>query len=100
MVASRLLGGDFVGGEFFPQGHAIVEKKNVLYLSVNVFSTKVLIGNTTLRVLMETGPPFYVVIRATQRSRRLQCKEKTMSNGPAPRIEPATSLSAVKCSTA
>ena len=76
MVASRLLGGHFVGGEFFSRGHAIVEKK-VLYLSVNVFSTKVLIGNTILRVPMETGPPFYVVIRAKQRSRRLQCKDST-----------------------
>ena len=53
---------------------------------------------------METAPPFYVVIRATRRSRRLQCKEvpsflsyfKTQSNGPAPGIEPATSRSAVK----
>ena len=45
------------------------------YLSVNVFSTKVLIGDTIfLRLLMETGPPFYVVIRATRKSRRLQCK--------------------------
>ena len=49
-------------------------KKNALYLSVNVFSTKVLIGT---RLLMETGPPFYVVIRATRRSSRLQDKGST-----------------------
>ena len=39
--------------------------KNTLYLSVNVFSTKVLIGDTIfLGLLLETGLPFYVVIRA------------------------------------
>ena len=34
-------------------------------------------GHYILRLLMETGPPFYVVIRATERSRRLQCKGST-----------------------
>ena len=54
------------------------QKKKALYLSVNVFSTKVLIGDTIfLRLLMETGPPFYVVIRATRRSSLLQCKGST-----------------------
>ena len=56
---------------------------------------------------METGPPFYVVIRATRRSSRPQGKGstfisqlfKTLSIGPAPGIEPATSRSAVKRST-
>ena len=51
--------------------------KKALYLSVNVFSTKVtlLIGDSIfLRLLLETGPPFYVVIRATRRSSRLHCK--------------------------
>ena len=51
-----------------------------------------------------TGSPFYVVIRATRRSSRLQCKGstfisplfKTLSTSPAPRIEPVTSRSAVK----
>ena len=52
-----------------------------------------------------TGPPFYVVIRATRRSSRLQCKGigvpsflsyfKTLSIGPALGIEPATSRSVV-----
>ena len=55
---------------------AIVKKKkliNALYLSVNVFSTIVLIGDTIfLRLQLETGPPFYVVIRATRRSSHLQ----------------------------
>ena len=36
----------------------IIKKRKALYLSVNVFSRKVL----------ETGPPFYVVIRGTRRS--------------------------------
>ena len=61
-----------------------------------------------LRLLLETGPPFYVVIRATRRFSRLKCKEisfisqlflKTLSNGPASGIEPATSRSAVMRST-
>ena len=48
------------------------------YLSVNVFSTKVLVGDTyILRPQLETGPPFYVVIRATRRSSLLQCKGST-----------------------
>ena len=43
----------------------VIKKKKALYLSVNVFSTKVLIGDTyILRLQLETGPPFYVVIRA------------------------------------
>ena len=52
------------------------------------------------------GPPFYVVIRATQRSILLQGKGstfisqlfKTLSIGPAPGIEPATSRFVVNCS--
>ena len=36
------------------------QKKNAFYLSVNVFSTKVLIGDTIFYVyLLETGSPFY-----------------------------------------
>ena len=45
-----------------------VGKKNALYLSVNVhvFSTNVLIDAILLRLfVLETGPPFFVVIRAT-----------------------------------
>ena len=53
-------------------------QNNTLYLSVHVFSTKVPIGgHYILRLLMETGPPFYVVIRATRRSSRLQDKGST-----------------------
>ena len=32
-------------------------KKNALYLGVNVFRTEVLIGDTILRLQLETGPP-------------------------------------------
>ena len=54
------------------------EKKIALYLSVDVFSRKVLIGDTIFTSgLVETGPPFYVVIRAAQRSTRLQGKGST-----------------------
>ena len=79
-------------------------------MSVNVFSTKVLTGDNIwfLRFLLETGPPFYLVIRATRRSHRLQYKGstftvysyfKTLSICPTPGIEPATFRSAVKRST-
>ena len=74
-----------------------IKKKSV---SVNVFSTKVLIGDTFF-----DGRTFYVVIRAARRSSR-SCSAKgirsflsyfkTLSTGPAPGIEPATSHSAVK----
>ena len=53
-------------------GNPLHFKKNALYLSVIVFSTKV------LRLLLETGPLFfYVVIQATQRSNHLQGKGST-----------------------
>ena len=51
--------------------------KNALYLSVNIFSTKVLIGDTIFTSLTEGGSLFYVVIRATRRSSRLQSKGST-----------------------
>ena len=41
-------------------------KKNALYLSVNVFSKEVLIGTLFLHLLLKTGPPFYRVIQAMQ----------------------------------
>ena len=86
-------------------------KKCTLFdFGVNVFDMKVLLGTLFLRFLLETRPPFYVVIRATRRSNRLQYKEirrvpsffsyfKTLSISPAPGIEPATSRSAFKRST-
>ena len=47
-----------------------------------------------LRLLMETGPPFYLVIRIAGRSSRLRGKDlrfsvifKTVYIGPAPEIE-------------
>ena len=53
---------------------------------------------------METRSPFYVVIRDTRRSSRLQCKgstfiSKTLSIGPTLGIELTTFRSAVKRST-
>ena len=53
-------------------------KKKGLSLSVNVFSTKVLIGDTILASPSQYGTPFYVVIRATQRSSHLQGKGSTL----------------------
>ena len=52
---------------------------NALFLIVNLFSTKALIGDTIrfLCFLLETGPPFYMVIRATRRSSHFQGKGST-----------------------
>ena len=64
---------------FKPQTQIIVRfsKTNVLYLSVNVFSTRVFTGTLFLRLLLETGLHFYVVIRATRRSSLLERKGNT-----------------------
>ena len=58
----------------------ITIKKNAPYLSVKVFSTKVLIGDTFLQLLLDMGLPVYVVIRATRRTSRLQCKDNTFTS--------------------
>ena len=86
-----------------------VWKKNALYLSVNVFSTEVLIGTLFLRLLLETRPPF---LRGHPSHAKVQpfavemhylhfsvILRPCMSIGPAPGIEPTTSHSAVKRST-
>ena len=57
------------------------------------------LGTLFLRVLLETGPPLYVVVRATRRSNRLQGNGSTFISQLAPGIEPATTRSAVKRST-
>ena len=49
--------------------------KNTLYLRVNVFSRKVLIGDT---IFTSRRLPFYVVIRATRGSSHLQGKGSTL----------------------
>ena len=50
----------------------------VLYLNVNVFSTKVLIETTIFYICCwRRFPPLYVVIRATRRSSHLQGKGNT-----------------------
>ena len=68
-------------------------KKNAISLSVNVFSTKVLIRDTIL--LLETGLPFYMVMRAMWRSSHLQGKGSTWVLV----LPHATSHSAVKWSS-
>ena len=78
------------------------KKKNSLYLSVKVFSTRVLLVDTIFTSPTETGRPLYLVIRTA-------CSEKgvplflsyfkTLSIGLAPGIKPATFRSAVKRST-
>ena len=86
--------------KFFVEGG----KKRTLFGGQNVFSTKILIWYTIL-----TGPPFYLVIRREAREGLAICRAKavpsflshfkTLSIGPVPGIEPATSRSAVKSST-
>ena len=62
-------------------------------------------GHYILRLLIETGPPFYVVSReglagcSAKEGPSFLSHFKTLSVGPAPGIEPATSRSAVKRST-
>ena len=76
-----------------------IVKKNPLYLSVNVFSTKVLIGDTSF-----TSPTGMVTQGCHTRSSLLQGKGstlflsyfKTQSIGPAQGIKPTTSRPAVK----
>ena len=74
---------------------ALTERyKNALYLSVYVFSTKVLI-----RDIIFTSP-HHVTWSAGPREGLAACSYfKTQSIGPAPGIKPATSRSAVKRST-
>ena len=52
-------------------------EKKALYLSVNVFSMKVLIRTLFFRLQLETKPPFSVVIRVMRRSSHLHYKGST-----------------------
>ena len=52
-------------------------EKKALCLTVNTFTMKVLIKDLFLRLQLETGPPFSVVIRVTWKSSRLHCKGST-----------------------
>ena len=65
------------------------EEKNVLHSSVNVLSSKVLIGDSI----------FASVTSIAKGVRSFLSYFKALSNGPAPGIEPSTSRSAVKRST-
>ena len=80
---------------------SMVNKKNPLTLYVRT-------GDSILRLQLETGPLFYVVIQGTKGLAACMAKGvtlflsylKTLSIGPAPEIKLATSRSAVKRSTA
>ena len=80
------------------------KKKNALYLSVNVFSTKVLIGDTIFYVsnwrqdrhfTWSSEPREGLACCSAKRVPSFLGYLKTLSIGPAPGIEPATSRSAV-----
>ena len=64
---------DFVVTSDFFANVKFYKEKKTLYLSVSVFCTKVLLGDTIL-----TEPPFYVVIQAMRRSSHLQGKGSTL----------------------
>ena len=83
-------------------------KKNALYLSVNVFSTKVLIGTLYFTspngdgTAILRGHPSHAEVQPPAGQRKylhFSVIFKTLSIGPAPGIEPPTSRSAVKHST-
>ena len=84
------------------------QKKNALYLSVNVFSTKVLIGTLYFTcpngdgTAILCGHPSHAKVQPPAGQRKylhFSVIFKTPSIGPAPGIEPPTSRSAVKRST-
>ena len=86
----------------------LLKKKNALYLSVNVFSTKVLIGTLYFTspngdgTAILRGHPSHAKVQPPAGQRKylhFSVIFKTLSIGPAPGIEPATSRSAVKRST-
>ena len=83
-------------------------KKNALYLSVNVFSTKVLIGTLYFTspngdgTAILRGHPSHAKVQPPAGQRKylhFSVIFKTLSIGPAAGIEPATSRSVVKRST-
>ena len=84
--------------------------KKALYLSVKVFSTKVLIGDTVFTSLTGDGTAvIHFTWSSEPREGLAACSTKvvpsffsyfkTLSIGPAPGIEPSTSRSAVTRST-
>ena len=83
-------------------------KKNALYLSVNVFSRKVLFGDTIFYVsnwrrdrhfTWSSEPREGLAICRAKGVPSFLSYFKTLSIGPPPGIEPATSRSTVKRST-
>ena len=84
------------------------KKKKHFYLSVNVFSTKVLIGDTTSTsptgdgTAILGGHPSHAKVWPFARQRQylhFSVVLEILSIGPVPGIEPATFRSAVKRST-
>ena len=82
--------------------------KNALYLSVSVFSTKVLIGDTIFYVsswrqdchfTWSSEPREGLTVCMAMTAPSFLSHFKTLSIGPIPGIEPVTSRSAVKRST-
>ena len=69
---------------FFPtmlrgwRGMTMHDRKKMLFIWVSIYlEERTNWGHQFLLLLLETGPPFYVVVRATRRSGRLQSKDST-----------------------
>ena len=77
-----------------------VRKKKALYLSVDVFSTKALIGDTIFTpptgdgTTILRGHPSHAKVQPLRQYLQFSVIFKTPSIGPVPGIEPATSRSA------
>ena len=83
-------------------GPLLTDKKNALYLSVNVFSRKVLIGDTILchrHFMWSSEPRKSLGACSAERVPSFLSYFKTLSIAPDVGIEPATSCSAVTRST-
>ena len=79
------------------------QKKNAIYLSVNVFNRRVLFGNTIFtrdrHFTWSSEPREGLAAYRLKEYLHISVIFKTLSIGPPPGIEPATSRSAVKRST-
>ena len=82
-------------------GQTSEKKWKIHFIRVSMYlARKYWLRTLFLRLQLETGPPFYLVIRATRRSSYLRCKGRFFTEYcSALRIEPATFRSAVKRST-
>ena len=99
--------GDGTRVYFFTQGILMWKKKRTLFESIFTLAPKYKLRRLLLRLLLETGPPFFLRGHPSQakvwlfaRQRLYLSYLRTLSIGPAQEIEPATSRIVVKRSSA